>query len=110
MAQVANILIDQGTTFSTVVAVTLDNGLARDLTGYTFRSQMRKSYYTNTYTAFTCASTTPTNGEITLSLTAAQTTALKAGRYLYDLEIVSPASIVERIVEGIITISPEVTK
>ena len=110
MAQIANIAIDQGTTFSTTISVTLADGTVRDLTGYTFRSQMRKSYYTNTYIAFTCTAPTPANGEIILSLTDTQTTAIKAGRYLYDLEIVSPASVVERIVEGIITVYPEVTK
>ena len=52
----------------------------------------------------------PTDGTITLDLSATQTSALKAGRYVYDVELVSNTATVERIVEGIVTIYPEATK
>ena len=108
MATVNNIVIDQGTTFTTTITLTTDDGSAKDLTDYTVSSQIRKSYYTSTYTAFT---TTKVDlaGEITLSLTATQTSALKAGRYVYDLEITSSEETV-RVIEGIVTVTPEVTR
>lgn len=109
MAIITNLAIDQGTTYSVTVSVTDDTGSARDLTGYTGRAQLKRSYYTNTNTAFTITINNPTGGEIVLSLTADQTTALKAGRYVYDLEIAN-STIVERVIEGIVTIYPEVTK
>lgn len=108
MASTANIVIDQGTTFSTTLTLTNDDGTYKDLTDYTVTSQIRKSYYTNTYTDFTTAKVN-LEGEITLSLTATQTSALKAGRYVYDVEIASDAETV-RVVEGIVTVTPEVTR
>lgn len=110
MATVSNLAIDQGTTFSVTITVTDDTGSVRDLTNYTARSQMRKSYYTTANTAFTAGIASPTDGTITLDLTATQTSALKAGRYVYDVELVSNTATVERIVEGIVTIYPEVTR
>jgi hypothetical protein len=42
---------------------------------------------------------------------AAQTANVKAGRYVYDLELVNSNTLtVERVVEGIITVYPEATK
>ena len=110
MAAVSNLAIDQGTTFSVTITVTDDTGSARNLTNYTARSQMRKSYYTTANTVFTANLLNPSDGTITLDLSATQTSALKAGRYVYDVELVSNTLTVERIVEGIVTIYPEATK
>jgi hypothetical protein len=108
MATVQNITIDQGTTYSLTITLTNDDGTAKDLSSYTVSAQMRKSYYTSTYTAFTTAKVDLT-GELTISLTAAQTSDIKAGRYVYDIEIVSSEETL-RILEGIVTVTPEVTK
>ena len=111
MASISNLTIDQGTTYSVTITVNDDTGSARNLTGYTGRSQMRRSYYTSANTAFTVSVTNPANGEISITLTAAQTANVKAGRYVYDLELVnSNTTTVERVVEGIVTVYPEVTR
>lgn len=110
MAAVSNLAIDQGTTYTVTISVTDDTGSARNLAGYTGRAHLKRSYYTNTNTAFTVTIDNPSEGEIDLSLTANQTSTLKAGRYVYDLELVSNTNSVERVVEGIVTIYPEVTK
>lgn len=111
MATVSNLAIDQGTTFSVTITVTDDTGSARNLAGYTGRALLKRSYYTNSNTAFTVTIDNPGEGEIDLSLTPVQTSALRAGRYVYDLELVNNGTgSVERIVEGIVTIYPEVTK
>jgi hypothetical protein len=110
MATVRNIVIDQGTTFTLSITVSDFTDTPINLTGYTLRSQMRKSYNSNTYTAFTVTSDEPTEGEINLSLTATQTSALRYGRYVYDVEIVSSTGVVTRVLEGIVTVNPEVTK
>jgi hypothetical protein len=111
MASISNLVIDQGTTFFATISVVNDSGTAKNLTGYTGRAQLKRSYYTNTNTSFTVTIDNPTDGEIDLSLTDTQTSALKAGRYVYDVELVLTATgTVERIIEGIVTIYPEVTK
>jgi hypothetical protein len=109
MAQVQNIYIDQGTTFSFPISVSDQTGDPKDLTGYTVAAQMRRSYYTNTAINFTAAVSTPLDGEVTLSLTAVQTSAIKAGRYVYDIEITGEGETL-RVLEGIVVINPEVTK
>lgn len=109
MAVVLNLLIDQGTTFELDLNVSSADGSAKNLTGYTVAGQMRKSYYSTTYTAFTANITDATAGQLEITLTAAQTSALKAGRYVYDVEITNSSETL-RVVEGIITVTPEVTR
>jgi len=109
MATKANILIDQGTTFSTVINLTDDAGNPVDLTGYTGDSEIRKHYTSSNSQSFSI-SLGGNNGTVTLSLTAGQTANLTAGRYVYDVEVTSGANVVSRIVEGIVTVTPEVTR
>ena len=69
--------------------------------------QIRKSYGSST-TDFTTSQVDGT-GVITISLTATQTGALKAGRYVYDVEIANAPEVI-RVREGIITVTPQVTR
>lgn len=108
MATINNLVIDQGTTFSFTFSLTNADGSDKDLSDYTVAAQIRKSYYTSSKVDFT-TSTVDGIGEITISLTAAQTSELKAGRYVYDIEIESSAETV-RVLEGIVTVTPEVTR
>jgi hypothetical protein len=111
MAAVANLSIDQGATFSSDVTIKGFDGNVFNLTGYTARAKLAKGYSsTRTRTNITCTiANDATSGVITLSLTDAQTAALDAERYVYDLEIVSGNGVVTRALEGIITVRPEVT-
>ena len=110
MAAIANLYVDQGTTFSTSVLVTNDDGSAFDLTGYTVAAQIRKSYSSSTAVDFTATVTDPsTAGQINLKLTATQTGTLEEGRYVYDVEVTSGVT-VTRVIEGLVTVSPQVTK
>ena len=43
-------------------------------------------------------------------MTAANTANLTPGRYVYDLLITSPTSVKTRVVEGIATVLPSVTR
>ena len=106
---IKNITIDQGATFSETVSVTTDGSTVKNLTGYTTTSQFRKSYDSTTYTSFTTAQVDAT-GVITLSLTAAQTSALKSGRYVYDVllkhEVGSGSTIHPLISGNILVVNP----
>ena len=110
MAAKANIYIDQGSTFSTYLELSDENGNVTDLTGYTAQGQIRKWYSSSTYVAFTITIPTPTDGTMFLSLSANTTANLEFGRYVYDVKTVSSANVVTRIVEGILTVNPEVTR
>lgn len=109
MATYSNLFIDQGSDFSFSVDLTTTTG-AVDLTNYTSRGQIRKSYTSSTSTNFTI-SINVSESVLNVSLTAAQTGALKAGRYVYDIEILSADAtpVVTRVVEGQIDITPRVT-
>jgi hypothetical protein len=108
MATKANLIIDQGSSFSTSIALTDNDGVALNLTGYTGAAQIRKHYTSSTAVTFTVTIDVP-NGEVLLSLTSTQTAAIAAGRYVYDVEL-TIGSLVSRVIEGIITVTPEVTK
>ena len=109
MASKANIIIDQGATFSTDLNLTDEYGDPLDLSGYTANSQMRKWYTSsNAAATFTAAVNTET-AVVTLSLTANQTSSIVSGRYVYDVEITN-GNTVSRIVEGIVTVTPQVTR
>lgn len=111
MAAKANIVIDQGADFSTTVTVTDDAGAAVDLAGYTASGQIRKHYTSNTATNFTTSFGSPrSSGQITISLSRDVTSSIEAGRYVYDVEITSSANTRSRLIEGIATITPEVTR
>lgn len=109
MATKSNIVIDQGTTFSTDLTLTDENGDILSLSGYTANSQMRKWYTSTNASVVFSSSINVDSGVITLSLTANQTSNLVAGRYVYDVEI-NDNSEVSRIVEGIVTVTPQVTR
>tara|TARA_A100001391_G_scaffold202737_2_gene193132 strand:+ start:434 stop:763 length:330 start_codon:yes stop_codon:yes gene_type:complete len=109
MATRVNILIDQGTDFTTSVSLTDNNGAQLDLTGMTAASQIRKTHSSSNSTSFTTALANNT-GTLTLSLNNSVTSSLSAGRYVYDVELTDSSSVVSRILEGIVTVTPEVTR
>ena len=110
MAGFAEINIEQGASFSTVITVNDSTGAFTNLTSYTAAAQLRKSYYSSTANNFTVTISNAANGVITMAMTAANTANLNSGRMVYDLLITSPTSIKTRVVEGIATILPSVTR
>lgn len=110
MAIYANLSVDQGTDFSSFITVEDTSGQTVDLTGYTARGQIRKTYSSTTSTSFTASVTDPSDGEIKIQLDATTTGGMKAGRYVYDVQIVSSGGAVSRVVEGQLEINPGVTR
>lgn len=109
MAQRVNIILDQGTDFSTTVNLSDSSGINLNLTGYSANSQMRKTFSSSNSTAFT-TSLSVANSTLTLSMNNETTAALSPGRYVYDVELKSSSNVISRILEGLVTVTPEVTK
>jgi hypothetical protein len=109
MATYSNLFIDQGSDFNFSVDLTSAAGSV-DLTSHTGRGQIRKSYTSSTAIDF-AISIDVDNSEVLASLSAEQTGAMKPGRYVYDIEILSAAAtpIVTRVLEGQIDVTPRVT-
>jgi hypothetical protein len=109
MATKANLVIDQGTTFSTDLSLKDENGDALNLYGFTANSVIKKWYTSQTSVPFNVSINTA-SGTITLELDANTSTVLYAGRYVYDVDITQTSTgAVSRVVEGIITVTPSVT-
>lgn len=108
MATKLNLIIDQGSEFSNNFTVAYANGDAQDLSGFTGRAQMRKAPSSSTAKDFTVA--VANSGVVTLTMDSSYTANIDAGRWLYDCEIVSAANNVTRVREGIVTVTPEITR
>lgn len=103
--------IDQGTTFSSVITLTNDDNTVIDVTDSTFSSEIRKSYYsTNATAVITVTKEDAANGVVKLAIPAANTANIKPGRYLYDLKMTDSANVTVRVIEGIVTITPQVSR
>jgi len=109
MGTKVNLVIDQGASFETTVNLIDDEGDAVDLTGYSAAGQIRKHYTSSSATNITIV-LGGANGTVTMALSANATANLVAGKYLYDVEVTDPSSIISRILEGIVTVTPQVTR
>lgn len=105
------LFLDQGSNFDT--SITLDDvyGSPFDLTGYTAKGQVKKSYYSNTVTGeFTITINSPLSGVILLGMSANTTANIAPGRYVYDVIIKSNnSSVITRVLEGIVNVNPHVS-
>jgi len=105
-----NFTIEQGTTFSRVLTLQ-ENGSAMNLTGYSVASQMRSTHDSSSIVAtFTGTVSNASSGQITLSLSNSTTSGIDEAIYVYDVEITSGAGAVTRILQGTVTVTPEVTR
>jgi hypothetical protein len=110
MAKQQGLVIKQGENWSQTIQVLSGTDSPFDLTGHILRGQMRREYASTSYQDLhPTLSITPTDGFFTLTLSNTETSALKAGRWVYDVEAVN-GEVVTHIVEGIILVTPEVTR
>jgi hypothetical protein len=110
-AKYTNLKIESGATFSTTITLKNSDDVPLNLTGYTGSCKMRKSYYSdfNVYSLTISVVSPATDGKITISSTATNTATYKPGRYVYDVELISGATVL-RVLEGIVEVTPNATK
>lgn len=111
MAEYVEFYIDQGTDFSTYINLSDDDtNLAQNVSGYVITGKLRRSLVSsNVAETLKCELTDPANGEIFISLAAANTANLKPGNYFYDIRVNNEGSI-SRLIEGIFIVTPAITK
>jgi len=115
MAHYEEISIDQGADIAIQLHLADQDGSVKDLTGYSFAAKLKRTYNSDSSDTTTFAiSLQQEDGIATLALTNTQTDALKAGRYVYDVEMSfldsSLNTIIERVLEGVVTVNPSVTR
>lgn len=111
MAAISNLYIDAGSTFNAIVTVNGNDGNVLNLTGFSVAAQIKKSYAATTAYSLNATVYDALTGKVKISLPAAVSSAMKPGRYLYDIEITAPDNVQKlRAVEGLVIITPEITK
>lgn len=114
MAQYEEFTIDKGVDVAIELDLINEFGDPKDLSNYNVAASMRRNYSSTQAVDFnSIIAKPPTDGVVTLSLTNAQTAALDAGRYVYDVIISFTDSdgndIKERVLEGRFQVTPNVT-
>lgn len=114
-----NFVIEQGEDWSRVLTVktkatSTSVPVVKTLTGYTARMTIKDRYSGTSILSLTTEngriSITGASGIVTLTLTDIETAALAAtNNAIYDLELISGAGAVEKLLKGNITIQSEVT-
>lgn len=105
----SDLILDQGTTFMVSVDLLDADNEPIDVTNIQAVAQLRKHYTSNNFVEITTELDEFTN-ELILSLTPEQTSNIEAGRYVYDVNLIFEDGTVDRILEGVITVSPQVTR
>lgn len=106
----SELFLEQGADFNTTITLDDVNGAPLNLVGYSAASQMRKSYYSSNASGTFSITTGGADGTITMNMTSANTANIYPGRYVYDVYITSTANNRVRVLEGIVNVSPQVTK
>jgi hypothetical protein len=110
-----NFVAFQGDDFQRVVTWTEDDGVTPiDLTNYSAAMQVRTSVLAPTTIL---SLTSPTElvvggaaGTVTINITAAVTTTLTPGQYVYDLQVTSPVGVVTTLLKKKFIVEGEVTR
>jgi hypothetical protein len=112
MAPLYNFTIDQGATVALAIQYQDATGNPFNLTSMSLASQAKTAYAAPSASfAFSVPVTSAVNGQFLLSLAPSQSAAIPAGNYVYDVVMNNPATGEElRLLEGILTISPGVTR
>lgn len=105
-----NIVITRGDTTTLSITITSNGTTPIDITGRTYRAQVRSNTEDTSYElAFTCTLTTPASGVLTCVLSAAQTATLEPGNHTWDLEE-NASGVVSTILSGTFTVLADVTR
>lgn len=111
MATISNLYIDQGTDYSSIVTIKSATGLPLNLSDYSVKSQIRKSYSSSQAYDFDCEIIDAVLGKVRLSLPSTVNELMKPGRWLYDVEITQLSTTKKkRVVEGVVIITPQITR
>lgn len=112
---VYNITINQGENYDLTATLTDSGGTPINISGYLLRGQIKYSYgSTGTLLDLEPSVVNATGGVINFNLDAIETASLPITIGVYDIERYvsgqSPETTVSRVLQGKVTITPEVTK
>lgn len=105
-----NLTITRGDTEVVVITMKDSASLPINITGRTYRAQIRVTKDASTQAAgFVCVVTNAAAGEVTCTLTAGVSAGLAAGKYYWDFEE-NNSGIVTTILAGVVTVLADVSR
>ena len=118
MAYYEDLTIDQGSDVAVEIHLVETDGSKKNLTDHQVTAKLKRSYSSDsdeTYDFTSIVASPATDGIVTLGLTNLQTDALNPKKkYVYDVELSYQDSdgntIIERVLEGLINVTPSVTR
>lgn len=111
MAAFTELFIDAGSDFREVISIIDDTtGLKLNLAAYNVTSQIRRSYYSRNPSAnFDCSVADIQTGNVNLLLPGSISYGMRPGTYVFDV-VAENSGYRSRIMEGIIILTPAVTR
>jgi hypothetical protein len=113
-ASTYNITAEQGANYAATLTYRDSSNVLVNLTGYSARMQVRRTVGSETrYLSLTQASGITLGGAagtVAIAISAAALSSIPAGNYVYDLELISGAGAVVRLISGDFVVSGEVTR
>ena len=106
---VHNITIDRGTDYEQEYDMFEVGGKSVDLTNHTARAQIRKHKGSLTATSFIVGFPDREKGKVKLTIPSYVTTALKPGRYIYDILFTKPGGTKEIVLEGTVRVRQNIS-
>ena len=105
-----DLTIVRGDTETLVVTMTTDGSTPINITGRTYRAQIRQSQDSTTIKAsFTCTVTDAANGVVTCVLAATDSATLPVGLGFWDLEE-NASGVITTVMSGTVTVLADVTR
>jgi hypothetical protein len=106
--------MEQGADWSLLLSIQNADGTPTNLSGCLLKMQIRSTYGADPVATLSTTSggiviTSASNGNVTISMSAAQLAAIPAGNYLYDLKLTDGTGKTARTIQGGALISPQVT-
>lgn len=111
MASYANLIVDQGADFETVVTLEDERSDPINLSNYVLTGQIRRTYKSTSAVDFVLSIKNPVDGTITIQLPGFVSAEMKYGRYVYDIYAYNTSDDkVYKALEGILEVVPGVTR
>lgn len=111
MASYANLIVDQGADFETVITLEDERFDPINLTSYVVTGQIRRTYKSATAVDFVINIQNAMGGVIEIKLPNERSAAMKFGRYVYDIYAHNESNGKNyKVVEGMLEIVPSVTR
>ena len=107
-AAVYNLTVEQGVDFAKNLYLTTASALPVNLTGRTYKAEIRQLPGGSVATAFTVTVPSAAGGQIQMALSASATLAVPTAGGKYDL-LENNAGTYTRLIEGTVTVKPRIT-